>query len=55
MDWPSLSDWGNWASLVGVVVASVGLAIVGYQVTGAKRGGRPDKEGHSGRAHLWER
>ena len=37
MDWSSLSDWGSWASLVGVVVAVVGLAVVWYQVTGTKR------------------
>ena len=37
MDWSSLSDWGSLASLTGVLVASVGLAVVGYQVTGAKR------------------
>ena len=37
MDWSSLSDLGSLASLVGVLVASVGLAIVWYQVRGAKR------------------
>ena len=37
MDWSSLNDWGNLASLAGVLVAAVGLAVVGYQVTGAKR------------------
>ena len=37
MDWSSLRDWGSLASLVGVVVALVGLAVVGYQATGAKR------------------
>ena len=37
MDWSSLSDWGSLASLVGVVATSVGLAVVWYQVTGAKR------------------
>ena len=37
MDWSSLSYWGNLASLVGVVVALVGLIVVGYQASGAKR------------------
>ena len=37
MDWSTLSPWGSLASIVGVVVASVGLAIVGIQAAGAKR------------------
>ena len=37
MDWSSLNDWGSLASLVGVAVASVGLLVVGIQVTRAKR------------------
>ena len=37
MDWSSFSDWGSLASIVGATVATVGLAVVGYQVTGAKR------------------
>ena len=44
MDWSSLSDWGSLASLVGLVVAAVGLLVVGYQVTGAKRAAEQTKK-----------
>ena len=37
MDWSSLSDWGSLASFAGVLAASVGLVLVGYQANRAKR------------------
>ena len=37
MDLSSFSDLGSLASLLGLVVASVGLFVVGYQAAGAKR------------------
>ena len=37
MDWLDLSWWGSAASIVGLVVALVGLGFVGYQAWGAKQ------------------
>ena len=37
MNWSSFTDWGSLTSLIGLGVAGVGLIVVGYQATGAKR------------------
>ncbi len=48
MDWLSLSAWGDLASLVGLLVAAVGLVVVGYQAKGAKRAAEQTGEAVAG-------
>lgn len=44
MNWPDFSWWGSAASVAGLVVAVVGLAVVYRQATGAKRSADQTRE-----------